>query len=285
MKRISLLKLTLLACSLAYPAFSAPINYTYTPILLIHGSGLDSRTWTELIDWFEKRGYPDTYIEAVDIVPNNESNITAAHKFIRPAVKRLLQRANRQARNSGFNGIKHTKFDIVAHSMGAVSGRWYATVIAPEKVRRFVSIAGANHGTSSLCGMAGKGNIEMCPAFAVSRVISEVQYKLNHNPEFNFDETPYGTGFDEMPGKRYLPPDMNRRITYFTIRIEPDEWIKPENSAILNGAGLPGMEAGLTDLFIETSMGNYRYINKVSHDNLPKDETVIEFVFNLLIGN
>lgn len=285
MKTMRLIMFPCLIFCLALPAYSISINYTYTPVLLIHGSGLDSSTWTELKDRFEKLGYPDSYIESVDIVPDNESNITAARKFIQPAASRLLQRANKDARNSGFKGVTHTKIDIVAHSMGAVSGRWYATVIAPEMVRRFVSIAGANHGTSSLCGMAGKGNHEMCPAFAVSNLVSEVQYKLNTNPDFNFDETPYGTGFDALPDKRYLPPKRNRRISYFTIRIEPDEWITPAKSAILNGAGDPDLEPVLTKLFVETSTGNYQYLNDVSHDNLPKDNNVIDFIFGLLTGN
>lgn len=273
----------ILALCTFLPVSSAEVvDYTFTPVILIHGSGLDSGTWDELINWLREKGYPASYIAAVDIVPNSTSNIIAAKEHIKPAVEKLLNQANNVVSKNYRQNYRHNKIDIVAHSMGAVSGRWYATRIAPDKVRRFISVAGANHGTNSLCGMKGEGNKEMCPAFAVSKYVSKVQAMLNNNPSFNYDETPFGTGIDKYPDIKLQPPDNKNKISYYTIRIDPDEWIKPADSAILDGSGDPDIHVPNEKFFLETTKGNYKFLQNTRHDDLPKDNDVIKFIYKLL---
>jgi hypothetical protein len=59
-----------------------------------------------------------------------------------------------------------------------------------------------------------------------------------------------------------------RSILYLTVRVEPDNWIQPEHSALLDGAGgVPiRMPAGVP--VRETSPGNFLFQEQVGHDTL-----------------
>jgi pimeloyl-ACP methyl ester carboxylesterase len=271
------------ACSQSYN--DVRFNYKKKPVLFVHGAGLTSKTWDKMIDSFIRSGYPPSYLYAVDIIPRHESNITAAQKFIKPAVEKLLKDANRTA-NEADAQIRHFKVDIVAHSMGAVSSRYFAAKIAPEKVNTWISIAGSNHGTDALCPYKneGLGNQEMCPAFARSSTQNPLQVALNGTFHVPVDETPYGFGKDRNPDVR-VPPDRNRSIAYYSIYIEPDRWIKPENSALLEGAGGQSPILENISIFEETISGNYMFNKNVQHDFLPKNTDIINFVLILLKNN
>jgi hypothetical protein len=227
-----------------------------------------------------RRGYPSEYLRAVDIVPNNMANDRAARLFIAPAVDSLLRGALEAARRGSYAGAEPSKVDIVAHSMGAVSSRWYAVRIAPERVRTWISIAGSNHGTDALCPYPTPGSDDMCPAFATEVAQSAIQIVLNGVPGGGVDETPYGVGPDPA-GVDRVPPDTARRILYFTIRIDPDGWIRPARSAVLSGAG--GVAVSLpSPHFRETTSGNFLFIGSAGHDPLPGTSEVIELVAQLL---
>lgn len=271
--------LSLLGCSRHVSSIDP--DYSLVPVLFVHGSGLSSRTWKPMIRYFISIGYPSKFLHAVDLLPRDGSNIRAANEFIAPAVKSLLDNAKLAARIAGYKCEVGQKVDIVSHSMGAVSSRWYTVKKHPERVRTWISIAGANHGTNALCGHSGAGNMEMCPAYAKSREDSTVQVALNGTPAEPIDETPYGLGYDRHEIPR-LPPDNSRSILYFTVRIEPDRWIKPETSALLDGAGgLPvSIPPGVP--VEETTQGNYLFLSKVGHDPLPKNPELIRFVAALL---
>jgi len=260
---------------------SENINYNLTPVLLVHGSGLNSESWGKLKQYFIRHGYPAEYIYAVDLTPNNGRNIIAAQTQLKPAVDKLLFEALDLCTKSNSLTCNMSKVDIVAHSMGAVSSRWYATRVHPEKVRKFVSIAGANHGTNALCGLKGDGNKEMCPAYSMDVEKNRVQVLLNSDPIMKYDQTPYGAGYDK-DSYRKLPPDSMRKIYYFTLRIENDEWIVPDESGNLEGAG--GVENFYNDsiLFIESPKGNFKLSKKLAHDSLPQDVDVISFIQKLL---
>lgn len=258
------------------------LDYSHTPVLFVHGSGLNSSTWQPMMQHLQQIGYPPTYLHAVDIKPNNEANDRAAAAFIAPGVESLLAKAQETARNAG--APIPVKVDIVAHSMGAVSSRWYIAKLHPERVRTWISLAGANHGTNALCGHSGAGNQQMCPAFATLGAESALQVALNGTPSAPIDETPYGLGIDSLPVKR-IPPDADRNILYLSVRIEPDYWIKPENSAVIDGAGrrdgLPiPIPAGVP--VQETSPGNYLFLSRVGHDPLPQHPDLIRLVVSML---
>lgn len=240
------------------------------PVVLIHGSGLDSSYWSEMIAALRAAGYPPEAVAAVDLVPSDGDNVAAARGPIADAVERLL------AERAG-TAAAPRKVDIVAHSMGAFSGRWYAAKIAPEKVRRFVAIAGANHGTDALCGMPGEGNRQMCPAFSDAR--GSAQAALNGTRRSPADPTPFGVG-EDPPGYERVPPDAERAIAYITLRVENDPWIVPAESAVLAGAGGLALEAG--PRIVETGPGNYLIAGAVGHDDVVLERRAIEFVLSVL---
>ena len=258
-------------------------DYSKTPVLFVHGAGLSSKTWNKMIKYFISIGYPSEFLQAIDLIPSYGSNKSAAINFIKPAAEDLLQRANIAIQGENYPGEPPEKIDIVSHSMGAVSSRFYATNINPAKVRKWISIAGANHGTNALCSLSnkGEGSREMCPAFASNTKESDIQVLLNGTPTEPADETPYGLGLDENKVKR-IPPDEMRNILYFTIRIEPDQWIKPEHSAILDGSGGVSISIPHESPITETSPGNFLFQKKVGHDPLPKNSELIRFVALLL---
>ena len=271
---------TLLACQQGLPGTP---DYSKTPVLFVHGSGLSSKSWNKMISYLISVGYPSEYLYAVDLQPRNGSSQKAASKFIEPSVERLLQQASITAQQAGYQGQIPQRVDIVSHSMGAVSSRWYILTLHPERVRTWIAIAGANHGTNALCAYLhqGKGHQEMCPAFAIDKKKNSLQIMLNGTREEPLDETPFGLGEDRK-AVQPVPPDQTRNILYFTIRIEPDRWIKPEQSAVLDGAG--GLEVSISPEIPvrETSLGNYLFMKKIGHDSLPKDPELIRFVDVLL---
>lgn len=260
---------------------TACVNLQRRPVMFVHGSGLSPDSWNEMVESFRKHGYPTSHLLAVRLVPNDASNPRSAERFISPAVKELLLTATRASERAGCRAP--TKVDIVAHSMGSVSSRWYASQIDATRVRNLVGITPANHGTDALCGHAGEGNQELCPAFAQSPLESAVQVALNGNLRQPADKTPFGFGSDRS-GVPRIDPTQDRGIFYWTIRIEPDEWIRPASSAELDGAGgrsVPRLPAGST----ETSPGNILWRSGVTHDDMPRDPQVISFVLRLLLAD
>lgn len=251
------------------------------PVLFVHGSGLGPDTWNAMISAFRRDGYPARHLLAVRLIPNDGSNIRAAERFIEPTVRDLLSAARREAEAKRCQ--PPTKVDIVAHSMGALSSRWYVARIDAKLIRNLVGIAPANHGTDALCGHAGDGNRELCPAFAQGPAQGAVQHMLNGSRSEPIDETPYGFGSDST-GRPSIGPTPESGIYYWSIRIDPDEWIRPASSAHLDGAGgrrAPQLPLGA----LETSPGNVRWRSGIPHDDLPRDAEVIAFTLQLLLAD
>jgi hypothetical protein len=121
----------------------------------------------------------------------------------------------------------------------------------------------------------------MCPAYARDGTAGRVQVPLNGTLEERGDETPYGLGPDR-PGIRSMPADNSRRVLYFSVRIEPDAWITPSASALLDGAG--GVPVGLPHgvRLRETSPGNYLFQEAVDHDSLLAHPGLHELVSRFL---
>lgn len=250
------------------------------PVLFVHGSGHGGHSWNVMRRHLASIGYREDWLDAVELEPNDGANVRAAERFIAPAAERLLSHAGREATRIGCP--PPDKLDIVAHSMGAVSSRWFATRMAPARVHTWIGIGASNHGTNKLCGAGGAGNAEMCPAFAPHRGASAVQFELNGARDAPRDETPYGLGRDANPAVT-VAPTSERAIRYYTIRIEPDEWIEPVESALLDGAGggsraKPALPAAMR----ETTPGNLLFDAKVPHDWLPTNDVVAATVAALL---
>ncbi len=246
------------------------------PVLMVHGSGMNASSWTALTVFLRRKGWPEEYLLAVDLAPDNGANIAAAEVQLQPAAEALLQRAARKAEAEGWK--PPARLAVVGHSMGAVSGRWLAGWLMPERVAAFVAIAGANHGSIRLCGRDAVGDLELCPAHA--QELRSVLERLNGSAAAPADETRYGPAADS-PGVASWRPTAAACIHWYTIRIDPDEWIVPAASARLAGSGggtvarLPaGIEAGAEGEFILRTGAR--------HDDLPSTPAVMELVASLL---
>jgi len=252
-----------------------------TPVLFVHGSGLSSESWSDAMAQFQLSGYPASYLYAVDLLPDDGDNILAAETYIREAVHELGDSARKNIIADGCDLAENVKVDIVAHSMGAVSSRWFATQIEPELVRSLVTVAGSNHGTDALCGLEGIGNRQMCPSFSEKSGPDAVQYVLNGTPAAPVDETPFGRGPDRDPAVR-LAADGARNIVYLTIRLDPDEWIVPASSAVLDGAGGYILKGSSSYPIMETSPGNLLFLDPAAHDEMPSHPEIIRLLIDLL---
>jgi pimeloyl-ACP methyl ester carboxylesterase len=245
------------------------------PVVFVHGAGLSSASWAAMKTRFEALGYHLDVLVSVDIPRTGFTNEATAREIVLPAIEDVLLRSQSLAAAAGQD--PPSKVDIVTHSMGAVSGR-YSVVLAPSLVRAWVAVAGANHGTEALCGSLAPADREMCPAFARRPEQSGIQVLLNGTVDSPQDESPYGIGPDENVR---VQPTAAKCIAYFTIRIEPDEWIEPPASAALSGAGGIAVEVDGLPL-VESSAGNYVFMASTSHDDLPSDSRVIDFVARIL---
>jgi pimeloyl-ACP methyl ester carboxylesterase len=280
--RLAVIGAGLLALAAAGPAArSQTPQWARTPVLFVHGHGLSSADWKPLIAHLLTVGYPHDYLHAVDIVPNTMPNVQAAESVIAPAATALLARAKGAAQRAGYRGEPAGKLDIVAHSMGAVSARWYAARLRPDRVRTWIALAGANHGTDALCPFRDAASREMCPAFATSARTHNLQVALNGTDGGSIDETPYGLGADR-PAVRSVPADGARSILYLTVRLEPDAWIKPERSATLDGAGGAPIAVPAGVPARESSPGNFLFEVRVDHDPLLAHPDLLRLVTAML---
>lgn len=247
------------------------------PVLMIHGSGMNSSTWTPLVRHLRTHGWPEEYLLAVDLVPDNGANIAAAERQLVPAAQALLERAAGRAAIEG--RVAPRKLAVVGHSMGAVSARWLAARLIPDRVAVFVAIAGANHGSSVLCGRTGDGDRELCRAHSRARR-SVVLEQLNGTEDAPADETPYGPARDP-PGVTGQPPVAAACIAWYAVLIDPDEWVVPAASAHLAGSGGSdpvGLPAGIERL----RDGEFVLRTPARHDDLPATPAVMELVASLL---
>lgn len=247
-------------------------------VLMIHGSGLDASIWSGMILHLRNAGWPADYLMAVDLRPDDGANIPAAESQLMPAAQSLLARARARARQKGWP--LPDKIAIVAHSMGAVSGRWLGARLIPDQVAVFIAVAGAHHGTNAVCKLQGAGNDEMCPAFPAANT-SEVLNLLNGTEQRPLDRTPYGPGADPA-GVASVRPDASACISWYTLFIDPDEWITPAVSARLPGSG--GKELRELPPGIErVAPGEFRIHERVRHDDLPSTGAVMSLVTSVLL--
>jgi triacylglycerol lipase len=104
------------------------------PVLLVHGFNGSSGAWHALEASLVARGYRTSEIDAIDY-PSDESNVEVARQIAREAD---ALRARTGA----------TRIDVVSHSMGAISSRYYLERLGgAAHVDAWVSLAGVNEGT------------------------------------------------------------------------------------------------------------------------------------------
>jgi triacylglycerol esterase/lipase EstA (alpha/beta hydrolase family) len=173
-----------------------------------------------MIDRFVAAGYPRSRMVAITY-NSNQSNATIANQ-VRDAVNSL--RASTGA----------ARVDIVTHSMGGLSSRYYLKNLGGTAVvDDWVSLGGPNHGTNTayFCYPFSAGCRDMVPG-------SSFLDSLNAT--------------DETPGA----------VHYGTFWSSCDEVINPDSSVLLSGAtntgvGCLGHSALRTDANVFTQVRNF----------------------------
>lgn len=162
------------------------------PVIFVHGWSGDSWNWAAYESGFAAAGYTDAELYAWDY-DHRLSNRTIAGQ--------LASYVDRVRAATG-----HGKVDIVTHSMGGLSSRWYLKFLGgTAEVDDWVSIGGPNHGTAWAWGCWHTSCAEMRPG-------SSFLSTLN--------------GGDETPGG----------VNYHTFWSPCDEVINPDTSTVLSGA-------------------------------------------------
>ena len=272
----------LLLAALTSVGGCASEDYAKTPVFFVHGHGMPPESFNAMIAHLEKAGYPRLYLRTINLQPNNGANIPAAQKQIRPAIEQYLSEINDVLKTRRPEVAPKTKVDLLSHSMGALSTRWYAARLHPERVRVWLSLAGASHGSDVGCSFHDPGGDDICPAYAKNERESDVQFQLNGKPHVpDVDETPYGIGTDS-PGVRVIAPVGSRKILYATIRTTPDVWMVPEDSPVVDGAGAPGLRMPAGIKAKETSPGNVLMTNGIDHDAVLSDADSLKLVQSIL---
>lgn len=247
---------------LAGPA--AAQDYTLPPVLLVPGYGGFGSAFSSMKNYLVGQGYPAEFVRFIDLTPGDGPNQPAAELQIAPAVETLLTDVNAFLATTSYAGPPKTKVAILGWSMGAFSSRWYATQVAPERVERWIGLAGANHGTQCACDLScgipaatsnPSGLDDLCPPFATGAA-QAMQLAMNGAPGGTVDETPYGRGSDGA-GRTPVPPDATQAILYFALRASNETFILPNNSAELDGAGGAVVTLPLGSPAQETAAGNY----------------------------
>jgi triacylglycerol lipase len=169
-----------------------PTTTTRHPVLFVHGWSSSAGTWNTMVSRFKADGYTDAQLMAFSY-NTSQSNATTAQE-IATRVDQLL----------AANGA--TKVDIVSHSMGGLSSRYYTKNLGGDaKVDAWVSLGGPNHGTTTASACFSTACAEM-------RIGSSFLAALNSG--------------DETPG-------VPRYATWWSAC---DDIINPDDSVLLSGA-------------------------------------------------
>src|SRR3954468_1788038 len=188
LRRSLALSLVLAIVALAPAAASA-----HDPILFVHGWNSSGSTWNTMINRFTADGW--TTAELNNWSYNySQSNATTASQ-IATKVNQILAATGA------------TKVDLISHSMGGLSTRYYVKNLGGgAKVDDFVSLGGPNHGTNTAY-------------FRFSTACGEMRGGSSFLQALNYgDET----------------PDVG--VNLLNLCAACDEVINPDSSVALNGA-------------------------------------------------
>jgi triacylglycerol lipase len=177
-------------CGADRAASTAPIQHD--PILFVHGYGGNGGNFCTMIDRFRADGWTDRELYAYNY--SFVASYATDAEEIRAQVEQILAETGA------------SKVDIIAHSAGSVSSRYYLKNLGGDtKVDAWVSLGGPNHGTDTAI------NCSFTPCLEI-RLGSAFLAALNAG--------------DETPG----PP------RYATWWSPCDATINPDESVLLVGA-------------------------------------------------
>ena len=128
---------TAMVAAIALIAFALPAGAQASandPIVFVHGFTGNSTNWDDFKARFIANGYTSSDFAAINY-GTNESNVTIAGK-VKTAVNALKASTGK------------SKVDVISHSMGGLSSRYYLKSLGgTSSVDEWVSIGGPNHGT------------------------------------------------------------------------------------------------------------------------------------------
>jgi len=166
----------------------------HDPILFVHGYGGNASNWDQMKARFVADGWHDfeLYAYTYSVFSSNATNAAE----VRDQVDEIMRKTGA------------TKVDIITHSMGGISSRYYLKNLGGStKVDAWVSLGGPNHGTEAVenqkCGFTPC--LEIVPGSAFLAALNAV---------------------DETPGL----------VRYGTWRSPCDATITPITSVVLLGA-------------------------------------------------
>lgn len=125
------LSLVLLAAPSAPPAQAL----AHDPILFVHGWNSNSSTWNTMVSRFAADGW------AANELHNWQYNYKQSNATTAAEIQTKV--------NSILSTTGASKVDIVTHSMGGLSSRYYLKNLDSTKVDDWVSLGGPNHGTDT----------------------------------------------------------------------------------------------------------------------------------------
>jgi len=175
-------------------ALLAPLPPPHYPIIFVHGYNASSATWATMVSRFKLDGYTDAELVNWSYDYRQSNAVTAS---------KLSSKVDSVLSASGAHHV-----DIITHSMGALSARYYVRNLllsTDKRIDAVVTLGGTNHGTATAFGCTPISCSEMRP-------YSSFVTKLNST-----DET-WGTP------------------RYATWWSSCDEVIYPTSSAKLSGA-------------------------------------------------
>lgn len=123
---------------------------THDPILFVHGWEGNETAFATFSNWFEQDGWPASRLYRWSYNTNQSNTVTA---------QEISSRVNSILAASGA-----FKVDLVTHSMGGLSSRYYLKFLnGTSKVEDWVSLGGPNHGTTTIQFCIYDGCKEMIP--------------------------------------------------------------------------------------------------------------------------
>jgi triacylglycerol lipase len=106
------------------------------PILFVHGYNGDAGNWNTMADRFRADGWPSSHLRQWTYDSRQSNTVTA---------QQLSTEVDRLLAATGATGV-----DIVSHSMGGLSSRYYLKNLdGTSKADAWVSLGGPNHGTDT----------------------------------------------------------------------------------------------------------------------------------------
>ena len=124
---------------------------TRNPIIFVHGWHGSSTGWNSMISRFKADGWTDAELVAWSY-NSDQSNATTAAQ-LKTKIDQVLAATGA------------TQVDIVSHSMGGLSSRYYARNLGGDlKIDAWVSLGGPNHGTTTASVCFSASCVEMRPS-------------------------------------------------------------------------------------------------------------------------